>query len=203
MINDFPDNKNEMLTSIGEGDEAAFTEFYLQHRKRIYTVAFKLTHSNSVAEEIVQDVFLKLWLKRADLRDIQYLNSYVYIVTRNEVYRVLNQIARNYKTVLLTEDDQSLATNDSSDPLMEKEYHLLLQKAINQLPSQQQQVYRLMKDQGLKREEVAKLLEVQPGTVKFHLAQAMKNVRNFCILHLGLFIGFMIFLFCVIQGIIK
>ena len=203
MINDFPDNKNELLTSIGEGDEAAFTEFYLQHRKRIYTVAFKLTHSNSVAEEIVQDVFLKLWLKRADLRDIQYLNSYVYIVTRNEVYRVLNQIARNYKTVLLTEDDQSLATNDSSDPLMEKEYHLLLQKAINQLPSQQQQVYRLMKDQGLKREEVAKLLEVQPGTVKFHLAQAMKNVRNFCILHLGLFIGFMIFLFCVIQGIIK
>jgi RNA polymerase sigma-70 factor (ECF subfamily) len=70
----------------------------------------------------------------------------------------------------------------------------LLRNAIDRLPNQQKQVYQLIKEQKLKREEVADLLHLQPDTVKFHLAQAMKNIRNFCAPYLGLFLGFTVFL---------
>ena len=185
-------NEKELLALIAEGDESAFAKLFEYYRNRIYSIAFKLTNSTSIAEEIVQDVFLKIWLKRADLIEIQNFNAYLFIVTRNDVYRVLKQIARNYKIVLITDEDQSAAHNDTADLVMEKEYNLLLQRAIDRLSNQQKQVYKLMKDQGLKREEVADLLHLQPETVKFHLAQAMKNIRAFCMLHLGIFIGFAI-----------
>lgn len=192
-------NEKDLLALIAEGDELAFARLFEYHRNRIHSIAFKLTHTSSLAEEIVQDVFLKIWLKRADLMEIQNFSAYLFIVTRNNVYSALKQIARNYKTTLLTDEDQALANDDTTDLVMEKEYSLLLKKAIDRLPSQQKQVYQLIKDQGLKREEVAQLLHIQPETVKFHLAQAMKNIRAFCMLHLGLFMGFVFFFPCLMR----
>ena len=181
------------MTLVSRGDELAFASLFEHYRNRIYGIAFKLTHSTTIAEEIVQDVFLKIWLKRADLMEIQNFSAYLFIVTRNDVYKVLKQIARDFKTTLLTDENQSLANNASTaDLLVEKEYSLLLKKAIDRLPNQQKQVYTLIKEQGLKREEVAGLLHLQPETIKFHLAQAMKNIRAFCMPHLNLYIGFAI-----------
>jgi RNA polymerase sigma-70 factor (ECF subfamily) len=192
-------NEKELLVLLAGGDKLAFTKLFEYHRNRIYTVAFKMTRSSAISEEIVQDIFLKIWLKRADFVDVQNFSAYLFIVTRNEVYRVLKRIARDYKiTSLLSKDEQSMANNNTAHLVMEKEYSLLLQKAVDRLPNQQKQVYKLMKDQGLKREEVAEILHIQPETVKFHLAEAMKNVRTFCMLHLNLFIGFIVSFFILI-----
>ena len=192
-------NEKELLELISEGDESAFAKLFAHYRNWIYSITFKLTRSNVIAEEIVQDVFLKIWLKRTTLNAIQNFNAYLFIVTRNNTYNVLKGIAHNYNFKLLSDNDQSLADNDTSDLLMEKEYNSLLQDAIDLLPNQQKQVYHLIKDQRLKRVEVANQLRIQPETVKFHLTQAMKNIRAFCMLHLGSFIGFTIFLFLFIQ----
>jgi len=200
MLNEILYNEKKLLELIAEGDEFAFAKLFAYYRNRIFSIAFKLTKSNIIAEEIVQDVFLKIWLKRANLDDIQNFSSYLFIVTRNNAYKVLKGIARNYKVILLTDEDQSFATNDTTDVIMEKEYGLLLQKAIDRLPNQQKQVYYLIKDQGLKRDEVAHQLNIQPETVKFHLAQAMKNIRAYCMLYLGTFTGFTGFLFCLFRN---
>jgi RNA polymerase sigma-70 factor (ECF subfamily) len=90
---------------------------------------------------------------------------------------------------LLTESNESVAHNNTEDYVINKEFTSLLQKAIERLPQQQKQVYKLMKEEDLKRGEVAELLHLQPETVKFHLAQAMKNIRTYCMLHLNVFIG--------------
>jgi RNA polymerase sigma-70 factor (ECF subfamily) len=79
---------------------------------------------------------------------------------------------------------------------MDKEYRSLLKKAIDRLPDQQKQVYHLIKERDMKREAVADILQIQPETVKFHLAQAMKNIRGFCMVHLKTFMGTIIVLSC-------
>jgi RNA polymerase sigma-70 factor (ECF subfamily) len=192
-------NEKELLALIAEGDESSFAKLFNYYRDWIYTIAYKLTHSTSIAEEIVQDIFLKIWLRRTDLVNVQDFRAYLFIVTRNDVFRTLKQIARNYKVFLLTDEDQLLANNDSADLIMGKEYYSLLKRSIDRLPNQQRQVYNLIKDQGLKRDEVAELLHLQPETVKFHLAEAMKNIRTFCMLHLGLLIGIAFFFPPLIQ----
>lgn len=195
MINDQIYREEEVISLIIQGDENAFATFFHHHKNRIYGLALKLTHSPSLAEEIVQNVFLKIWLKRADLMEIQNLQAYLFTIARNDVYKVLKQISKNYQKVLLAEEDLLPAENNSEDYVMEKEYTTLLRKAIDRLPHQQRQVYNLIKEQGLKREEAAVYLRLHPETVKSHLAQAMKNIRNFCMLHLQVFIGIMIILY--------
>jgi RNA polymerase sigma factor (sigma-70 family) len=96
--------------------------------------------------------------------------------------------------VLLSEDQACLADNNTDEYLINKEMISLLQKAIDRLPHQQKQVYQLIKEGDLKRGEVAELLQIKPETVKFHLAQAMKNIRTYCMLHLNSSIGFLLVL---------
>lgn len=186
-------SETELLELIASGDDSAFAELFSRYRDRVYTISFKLARSNIIAEEIVQDVFLKIWQKRAELKKIENFNAYLFIVTRNYAYNVLKDSAPNHNCVILSEEDQTLVINDASDLLMGKEYSLLLQNAIDRLPNQQKQVYSLIKDRGFKREEVARELQIQPETVKFHLAQAMKNIRAFCMMHLSIFLGFITF----------
>ena len=174
---------------ISQGDEKAFATVFDYYRNKIYGVALKLTHSTTVAEEIVEDVFLKIWSRRATLDEIENFSAYLFTIVRNETYKILKQIAKNYKIVLLTESNESVAHNNTEDYVINKEFTSLLQKAIERLPQQQKQVYKLMKEEDLKRGEVAELLHLQPETVKFHLAQAMKNIRTYCMLHLNVFIG--------------
>jgi RNA polymerase sigma-70 factor (ECF subfamily) len=184
-----PQNSNideKMIALIIEGDESAFTEFYAYYHPMVYGIALKITHSTALSEEIVQEVFLKIWLKRSDLASIENIAGYLFIIARNHVFKVLKQIARNYKTILLEENDNVFAHNNLENTILEKENNLLLHKAIERLPHQQKQVYNLIKDQGLKREEAAEILKLKPETIKFHLAQAMKNIRSYCAFHLDL-----------------
>ena len=195
MFTDKLFDEAETISLVTQGDECAFGKLFEHYRDRIYGVAFRLSHSTTIAEEIVEDVFLKIWLKRADLMEIQNFSAYLFTITRNDVFKVLKQIARNYQIVVLNDNDPFLSDNNSEDYIMQKEYSSLLQEAINRLPKQQKQVYTLIKEQGLKREETADFLHLQPETVKFHLAQAMKNIRSFCALHLDLIAAIILFLF--------
>jgi RNA polymerase sigma-70 factor (ECF subfamily) len=187
-------NEQKLIQLVAQSDEIAFGQLFDHYRNKIYTVALNLTHSTTVAEEIVEDVFLKVWSRRSTLNEIGNFNAYIYVIARNETYKILKQIGKNYKVVLLAEMDASLIDNRTDEYLISKEMTSLLQKAIDRLPHQQKQVYKLIKDGDLKRGEVAELLQIQPETVKFHLAQAMKNIRAYCMLHLSSSLGLMLFL---------
>lgn len=186
-------NEQELIYLISKGDEVAFGKVYDYYRNRIYGIALKFSHSTTIAEEIVEEVFLKIWIKRSSLSEIKNFSAYLFAIARNEIFKTLKQIAKNYKIILLQENNLSLSYNNSEDHLLNREYASLLQKAINRLPRQQQQVYTLIKDQGFKREEAAKFLHVKPETVKYHLAEAMKNIRAFCAVHLDLVAAFAFF----------
>ena len=187
-------NESYYIRLISTGDEKAFEYVYNYYRDKIYTVALMLTRSTTVAEEIVEDVFLKVWLRRTSLDEIENFGAYLYTIARNECYRVLNQIAKNYKVILLAETDASFVHNDTHEYLLGREVTSILQKAIEKLPNQQKQVYRLIKEDNLKRNEVAQILQIKPETVKFHLAQAMKNIRAYCMSHLSSSIVFILLL---------
>lgn len=167
MPNESRINEKGLMLLVSQGNELAFATLFRYYRNRIYSIAYKLTHSHSLSEEIVQDVFLKIWLRRTDLNEIQNLSAYLFIITRNNVYKVLKQIARNCRVSIFTEEDHAFAKNTTADIVNEKEYNLLLKNAVERLPNQQKQVYKLIRDAGMKREEVATLLKLQPDTVKF------------------------------------
>jgi RNA polymerase sigma-70 factor (family 1) len=187
-----PYNEPELLAALIQGNEAAFVELFEHYKDSIYSIAFRLTHSTVLAEEIVQDIFLTIWLRKTQLRSIQSFKAYLFVITRNEASRALKRIARNYRIGLQGGEADLLAHNETDNSILAREYQSLLQTAVDRLPKQQRQVYRLIKEEQLKREEVAHLLHLRPDTVKYHLAEAMKNIRAFFALYLGIFLAFVI-----------
>jgi RNA polymerase sigma-70 factor (ECF subfamily) len=188
----FSYNEHELLKSIAEGDKNAFTQIYNNYRNKIYSIAFELTESTAVAEEIVQDVFLKIWVKRNTLLEVEHFRAYLFTITRNYVFTALKRIARKEFIEVNAMEGAPLYYHDTEDRVLNNEYTRILQAAIDRLPEQQRQVYNLIKTEGLKREEAAAALQLSPETVKSHLAQAMRSVRTYCLARLDVSIALII-----------
>lgn len=147
-----------------------------------------MSKSPAIAEDLVQDVFLKIWLHRNRLTDVESFNAYLYTTLRNRCYTVLKRMATEPSGSQALEELATIEAEGFENANTEKEYLGLVDKAIDLLPLQQAKVYRLIKIQGLQREEAAKELNLSPQTVKAHLAQASKTIRAYCMTWLEFYI---------------
>lgn len=184
--------EQELLRLVAEGDRNAFTQIYNNYRNKIYSIAYELTESTTVAEEIVQDTFLKIWVKRESLLEVEHFRAYLFTITRNYVFTALKRIARKESIEVSAIQDVPLYDHDTEDRVLNNEYTRILQAAIDRLPEQQKQVYNLIKKEGLKREEAAAALHLSPETVKTHLAHAMRSIRTYCLARLDISIALII-----------
>jgi RNA polymerase sigma-70 factor (family 1) len=172
-------NETELLVQAASGSEKAFAALFHFYRDKIYSVAMRLTRSSFMAEEVVQDIFLKLWIKKETLADIQDFEDYLFIITRNHVFSALKRVARQQQLV----DDLQLELPSSEDStyngIHNQELEEILQQAVALLPAQQKQIYLLSKEQEMKREEIAKMLRISSETVKTHLSRALRHIRAY------------------------
>jgi RNA polymerase sigma-70 factor, Bacteroides expansion family 1 len=185
-------NELAILAQIARGDEAAFAALFDHYRDKVYSICIKLTHSPELSEEILQDVFLKVWIKRNDLPQITHFRAYLYTMVRNMVYNALKAAAQHELTLAAMPPGE-LTPVVPDDTLLYKENQQILAAAINRLPPQQQMVYKLIGEQGLKREEVSRAMGISPETVKTHIAQAMRSIRAYCRVRMGIGLLFLLF----------
>jgi len=178
-------NKNDLLKLVSQGDRAAFERLFNSYSNKIYSIAFELTESSTISEEIVQDVFLKIWLKRDTLGGVEHFEAYLFTMARNYVFTALKRLARKESVEKNAMQRALLFYNDTENKVFEKDYEKILQAAVDRLPLQQRQVYNLIKVEGYKREEAAAALELSPETVKTHLAKAMQAIRAYCLARIG------------------
>lgn len=178
----------QLLEQLGKGNHNSFNLLFELYKHEVYSNALLFTSSSSIAEEIVQDVFLQIWKSREKVAAVADLDAYLFIITKNAVYRWLHAEAQQEKKHRAWQEQTATAKPDDNvlSAILEKDYDKLLQKAIKQLPPQQQQVYVLIRQQGLSRMEVASKLGLQPETVKRHLSIATRTIRSYCLLHLDL-----------------
>lgn len=189
-----PHSEQELLHLITKGDEDAFTTLFNNYRNKIYSIAYELTESTVIAEEIVQDTFLKIWIRRETLEDVTHFKAYLFTIARNYVFSALKSIARRQNTELKIVQHTPGFYSDTENRVIQKEYDEILRQAVNNLPPKQKEVYVLMKEQGMKRHEVAAALQVSEETVKTHLAQAMRAIRAYCLTHIDTLLPMLVLL---------
>lgn len=177
-------NERELLLSLAQGNDHAFAEVFHHYRHRIYAIAFRLLNSASLAEDIVQDVFMKMWMKRYELHEISHFKAYLFTTTRNHIFTSLKLLAR--EQLMESELSATMVHGVRDAHILHKEYEQILQHAIAQLPPQQGLIYKLSKEEGLKRNEIADRLQLSPETIKVHLANAMRSIRAFCLTRMDL-----------------
>lgn len=172
-------NENALLDLVAQGDESAFRVVFDHYRDAIFAFSLKVTRHESIAEEIVQDVFLKIWINRSGLGDIRNFADFLYIIARNHTFNSLRSLARERKLLIDTSADLQIAGVSTEAIIVQRDYDRLLLLAVGQLPPQQKLVYTLGRQQGLSREEIAAQLNISPGTVKVHMAQALRTLRAY------------------------
>jgi RNA polymerase sigma-19 factor, ECF subfamily len=172
-------NEKALLDQVAQGDESAFRIVFDHYRDAIYAFALKVTRHGSIAEEIVQDVFVKIWINRTGLADIRNFADFLYIIARNHTFNSLRSLARERKLNIDSTADLQITGVSTEAIIVQRDYDRLLLQAVAQLPPQQRLVYTLGRQQGLSREEIAAQLNIAPGTVKVHMAQALKTLREY------------------------
>lgn len=138
-----------------------------------------LTKSETMAEEIVQDVFMKVWEKRAELVDIQQFNSWLRRVAKNTCSNYLRDMAVERLAMNKLSEKTDVIASSVESSVIEKEYRQILEEALQRLPPQQKKVYILSRQAGKKQEEIARELNISLYTVKEYLKLAQKSVRQY------------------------
>lgn len=182
----------ELLRRISERDQAAFRLVYDKYRKRIYTFSLRLLKSAELAEEIVQETFLKIWLMEDELNKVSHLEPYLVTICRNKCLDVLRQTAKALKSNHIRTQNWSESHNETEELILLQDTNDLLQAGIERLPTQQKRVYQLCRQQGLKYEEAAAQMNISPLTVKTHMQQALRSLRVYMNTHTDLAVALII-----------
>lgn len=181
----YPDSYDEydLLRQLGAGSEYAFTRLFDQYRGTIYGVALKFLKSPVLAEEIVQDVFLKVWHKREEIALVKRLDAYLFIMARNFIFHRIKKISYEAVAEISIAKQQS-SPDDTEYLVRQHECQQLLQHAVDMLPAQQRQVYQFAKQDGLSHEMIAEKMQLSKHTVKKHMAMALQAIRKYLESHL-------------------
>ncbi len=185
-------NEKELLLRVARGDEMAYRIIYDHYRKRIYAFALHLTESETQADEIIQEVFMKVWMHRSKLPAVTYFSTWLHTIARNCIFDALKRMAREASVRSKFLDGTPVAGNSVEDRLLTKENEQILREAISKLSAQQQLIYHLSRHQGLKHDEIATRLNISPNTVKVHMVNALKTIRAHVRQHTGLELAIML-----------
>ena len=186
--------EKELLLLAAQGSEPAFTLLFNRYKHKLYSYLLPLTTSPQIAEDIIQDTFLKLWKDRASLKDIDYFNAYLFTMTRNLAINSFKRMARETAILAALQPQQNNPAATVADNLSLKEVEQLLHQTIQSLPPQQKLIYTLSREQGLKHEDIAHQLHLSSSTVRNHIVQALRTIRKKIELHSISVIGIMSFL---------
>jgi len=180
-------DESHLISLVSQDSEYAFTKLYDHYRPLIYSVAFRMLRSRELSEEILQDVFVKIWLKRGELSEIKQFRNYIFFMARNLVFDRLKKQA--YESHPLPTTDTGPFISDTDNRLLQQEYQSIMDKAIDQLTDQQAFIYRLAKVEGLSHEEIAVRLHIKRSTVKRHVSDALRAIRFYLKEHPELCMG--------------
>jgi len=171
------DNEKMMFCLISGGDETAFRELFERYRNKVFYIARKLLKSESCAEDVLQEIFIKIWVHKEKLSDIENFNAYLNTLIRNHIYNRLRKQACEESFIRETINHDTNNPDNTFDTVLLHELQNMLHEAIHQLPPQQKKVFELSRIERLKHKEIAEMMHISKETVKKHMMEALRTIK--------------------------
>jgi RNA polymerase sigma-70 factor (family 1) len=181
-------NEKELFSQIAAGNEAAFEKIFHTYNAKLLPFVSSITKNREVAEEVMQEVFLKLWLQRETLTQIENPAAWLVRLSSNLALNYLQHLAVHTKVVnrLKKETTPESATIEEDIDIKKVKQHIAT--AISSMPEKRQEIYRLSREQGLNRKQIADKLGVSESTVKNQMSSALKHIQEFIEKHYGIYL---------------
>lgn len=170
---------NQLIRAIAIYNcERSFREFFNIFYPELFETSVYYVKNNLIAEEIVSELFVKLWLKRESLPAIKNIRAYLFVSTKRLSLNYLRQ--KRLPQLYLNDIDTELCVNlrNPEDQMLSEEELLKIKNAIENLPEKCRLVFLLVKEKGLKYKEVASALDISEKMVEKHISTALKKLRK-------------------------
>ncbi|MFD1257968.1 RNA polymerase sigma factor [Mucilaginibacter terrae] len=169
----------ELLKKISEKDQSAMAALHSRYFLTLCKTAFKRLRNEQAVEEIVQDVFVNVWIKATDLEVTGDLKAYLFATLRNKILHEIRRVSIAAKATSSIYDDMNTATIPSgTDYLEAKELEQRLFLAIKKLPPQCQEAFTLSRFEQLSYKAIAERMNISVNTVEKHVGKALNILRK-------------------------
>ena len=179
MKNNTEQRERLLVMQLMEGNEKAFRKLYDTYRNDLYRFSLSMVVTKTFAEEIVQDVFLKLWMNRETLKSELSIRSYLFTITRNSTISFLKKAANNKKMreeVFYSSQKHVFSTERF---IREAELEIIKDEALELLTPRRRQIFEMSRNEDKSYEEIAIELGISPNTVRNQMSMALETLRNF------------------------
>jgi RNA polymerase sigma-70 factor (family 1) len=179
MISGKDNVTHELLIRLKKGDMLAFDQIYELYSHKLFSFVFRILKDETEADDVVQEVFVKIWESREKLGDYKLLNSYIFTIAYNNSIDLIRKKINNNK--YLEHLKISATINFTPSIVSQIEFDELnneVEKLIVKLPERQKQVYLLHREEGLTYPEIAERLGISKNTVENHMVKALKYLRH-------------------------
>lgn len=170
-------DENSILAKLKDGNQAAFKYFYDKYSLQLYRKLIQMVHEETIAEELLQDLFVKIWEKRNLVDPEQSFKAYLYKIAERIVYDHFRKLTREARLKGEFSAMSSELYSHTEENIFKKEAEAKIQAAIEKLPHQQKQVFTLCKIEGKSYEEVSKILGISVVTINTHITRATKTIK--------------------------
>lgn len=171
-------NIKEIQNRISRSDEKAFAELYAHFHKRLLDFSKALLHSTESSEEVVEDIFVKIWNRREKINEIENVTIYLYVAVKNKSLNMLAQMAKqlskqpfDYIDIVVKE-----TSYNPHDLLITSEMMHRMVQAIEALPPRCKMIFKLVREDGLKYKEISQILNISVNTIDAQMAIAVKRI---------------------------
>lgn len=169
----------ELQQRIFQNDQTAYKELFEHFYNKLFRLAFIITKSRELSEEIVSDVFIGIWRRRENVLAINNLRLYLYVSVKNTSLNYLAQLTKTGFVSLEELDFEPLQPfSNPEQMLVTKEMNQRLYKAIQSLPPRCRMIFKLVKEDGLSYKEAATVLNLSVGTIDNQLVLAIKKLSK-------------------------
>lgn len=168
--------EKHVLINFQQGDIPAFQLIFHTYSPLIYSLAFKILKNREQSEEIVQETFLKAWIHRESLDESKDPWPFFYVIAKRLCFNELRSL--KYDTLAQKEILLQMQSENAQSNLLMMDIQQLLKESVALLPSRQQQVWIMSREEGKSHKEIAEELGISPNTVKNCLVQSLKTLRN-------------------------
>lgn len=168
--------EEELTALLKEGDHAAFTEIYHRYWKKLFYIAGKKLGNLEEAEEVVQNIFMSLWNRRAVIIITTTLGAYL---TTSVKYWIIKILDKQYHQQKYTQSIASNVLDDSTQQWLEfLDLKEILDRYISELPEKCQLVFSMSRNLNMSQKQIAEELNISEKTVEAHMGKAIKTLRT-------------------------